>query len=60
MLMSSNPHTRMEEVQAAIAARLKSVCYDWPRDRFEAMVRNLAFITVKYERHDFTDLSPGV
>ena len=50
----------MEEVQAAIAARLKSVCYDWPRDQFEAMVRNLAFITVKYERHDFTDLSPGV
>ena len=59
--MSSSANNRMEELQIAIAARLKTVCYDWPRDRFEQVVRNLAFITVKYERQsDFKDLSPGV
>jgi hypothetical protein len=59
--MSSSSQTRIEELQIAIAARLKRVCYDWPRDRFDEVVRNLAFITVKYERQgDFTDLSPGV
>ena len=46
----SSSNTRFEELQAAIASRLRKVCYDWPVDRFEAMVRNLAFITVKYER----------
>ena len=49
--MSSAANTRTEELQASIAARLRKVCVDWPRDRFDAMVRNLAFITVKYERH---------
>lgn len=49
--MSSSPQTRIEALQAAISARLKRVCYDWPLDRFEKMVRNLALITVKYERH---------
>lgn len=48
--MSPNQHSRMEELQASIADRLKRVCYDWPLDRFEAMVRNLAFITIKYEQ----------
>ena len=48
--MTPNPHTRIEELQASIADRLKRVCYDWPLDRFEAMVRNLAFITLKYEQ----------
>jgi hypothetical protein len=60
-VMTSSSLARIEELQIAIAARLKKVCYDWPRDRFDTMVRNLAFITVKYERQgDFTDLSPGV
>ena len=45
----SGPNSRVEELQATIAARLRKVCYDWPADRFDAMVRNLAFITVKYE-----------
>lgn len=48
--MSSGSHSRIEELHAAIATRLRRVCYDWPLDRFDAMVRNLAFITVKYER----------
>jgi hypothetical protein len=48
--MSSSPQSRVEELQIAIAARLKKVCYDWPRDRFDEVVRNLAFITVKYEQ----------
>ena len=47
--MSGSPNSRIEELQASIAARLRKVCYDWPADRFDAMVRNLAFITVKYE-----------
>lgn len=47
--MSGSPNSRIEELQAAISARLRRVCYDWPADRFDAMVRNLAFITVKYE-----------
>lgn len=51
-MTSSN--TRFDELQAAIASRLRKVCYDWPLDRFEAMVRNLAFITVKYERQMLT------
>ena len=48
--MSGSPNSRVDELQANIAARLRSVCYDWPADRFDAMVRNLAFITVKYEK----------
>lgn len=48
--MSASSHNRMEELQAAIADRLKRVCYDWPRDRFDEMVQRLAFITLKYER----------
>ena len=48
--MTTNPHSRIEELQAAIADRLKRVCYDWPRERFDEMVCRLAFITLKYER----------
>lgn len=48
--MTTHPHTRLEELQAAIADRLKRVCYDWPREQFDDMVRRLAFITLKYER----------
>lgn len=48
--MSGSANSRIEELQASIAARLIKVCYDWPSDRFDAMVRNLAFITVKYEK----------
>lgn len=48
--MTSSHHNRLEELQAAIGDRLKRVCYDWPRDRFEEMVERLAFITLKYER----------
>lgn len=48
--MSSSQHSRIEELHATIAARLHKVCRDWPLERFETMVRNLAFITLKYER----------
>ena len=48
--MSSSQHSRIEELHATIAARLHKVCRDWPLERFEAMVRNLASITLKYER----------
>jgi hypothetical protein len=48
--MSTNQPSRIEELQASIADRLKRVCYDWPRDRFDEMVQRLAFITLKYER----------
>jgi hypothetical protein len=51
--MSDGHDSRVEELQSNIAARLKRVCYDWPRERFENMVRNLALITVKYERQLF-------
>lgn len=46
----SSPHNRLEELQSSIAARLRSVCYDWPRDRFEYLVQRIAFIEMKYER----------
>ena len=48
--MPSSPHTRIEELHTTIASRLQKVCVDWPVDRFDAMVRNLASITLKYER----------
>ena len=48
--MTPNHHPRIEELQASIAERLIRVCYDWPRERFDTMVRNLAFITLKYEQ----------
>lgn len=48
--MSSHHQNRMEELQASIGDRLKKVCYDWPRERFDEMVQRLAFITLKYER----------
>lgn len=51
--MSTSPQSRIEELQAAIADRLKRVCYDWPREQFDDMVRRLAFITLKYERELF-------
>ena len=48
--MSSSQQTRIEELRSNIATRLHKVCLDWPMDRFEAMVRNMAAITLKYER----------
>ena len=48
--MSSSQPSRIEELHTTIAARLHKVCHDWPLERFEAMVRNLASITLKYER----------
>lgn len=48
--MTSSQQTRIEELHATIAARLRKVCRDWPSDRFEDMVRRLAAITFKYER----------
>lgn len=51
--MSTSPQSRIEELQAAIADRLKRVCYDWPCEQFDDMVRRLAFITLKYERELF-------
>jgi hypothetical protein len=48
--MFTGANSRIDELQATIAQRLRKVCYDWPLDRFEAVVRNLAFITAKYER----------
>jgi len=48
--MSSSHQPRIEELRTTIASRLQRVCLDWPMDRFEAMVRNLASITLKYER----------
>ena len=47
--MTSGPSTRLTEIRNAIAVRLRSVCADWPDDVFNAMVENLAAITLKYE-----------
>jgi hypothetical protein len=42
---------RLDELQSQIAARLEPVCKEWPTEMFEEMVRGLAALTVKYERH---------
>ena len=36
-------------MKADIAARLRSVCADWPSDLFETMVERLASVTLKYQ-----------
>jgi hypothetical protein len=42
---------RLDELQAQIAVRLEPVCQGWPTEMFEEMVRGLAALTLKYERH---------
>ena len=40
---------RLRALRREIAARLRHVCTDWPRDLFDSMVDRLATVTLKYE-----------
>jgi hypothetical protein len=40
---------RLRTLRREIAARLRHVCTDWPRDLFDSMVDRLATVTLKYE-----------
>jgi hypothetical protein len=39
-----------DEVEAAVASRLRRVCADMPADEFDELVRTAALIQAKYEQ----------
>lgn len=47
--MSDYTEERLRALRREIAARLRQVCTDWPRDLFDSMVDRLASVTMKYE-----------
>jgi hypothetical protein len=50
-----NDDDRFAAMTAAIAARLRPVCANWPESLFNEMVDGLARITIKYEG----EVTPG-
>ena len=48
--------SRKGHLIADIASRLRRVCQDMPDDEFEAMVAEIAAVTLKYERHGLSEL----
>ncbi len=48
--MTAEHSTRLNEIRAAIIARLQPICAHWPPEMFDAMVERLTAVTLKYER----------
>lgn len=47
--MTQDETFRLETLIAHMTPRLRPICAEWPEETFNAMVRRLAEITLKYE-----------
>ena len=47
--MAEPSSTRLAELRAHVAERLRPICADWPDELFDEMVESIATITLKYE-----------
>lgn len=50
--MVESESARLLELRRQITGHLRSVCMEWPPEKFREMVNRLAAITLKYEMND--------